>query len=285
MNISGKIFAIGDDSPELFTLNKHFQVVEKLRITRHKIVKDGRVPKNLKPDFESMDVQIIDGKTSFVILGSGSKRHTREKGFVIAHDGSFKIERNLSPLYERIRQVGQFNTNQEVNIEGLASSKEKVFILNRGNSGPNMIFEVDKSDFERFITGKTESIDRIVPYLIKLPKIGGIESGLSGAAYNPISKNIFLTASVEATEGSAYDDGKILGSFVMELPVKSLIEGETVDLSHSAMLVSKDGKKLITKVESITMSSPDMNSLSGILASDNDDGTSEFFDFTISGSE
>ena len=65
----------------------------------------------------------------------------------------------------------------------------------------------------------------------------------------------------------------------------NLIKGKKIDLSRSAILLNHGGKKVITKVESITIFPHEMNVIKGVLASDNDDGTSEFFDFVISESK
>ncbi|KJF80353.1 hypothetical protein C0W92_14535 [Photobacterium angustum] len=280
VNHDNHILAVGDDSSQLFTLNDKFKVMSESQIAHYKTGKDGRIVKKVKPDFESMDVQHINGKPAYVILGSGSKKKVREKGFVIAQDKSFKIERDLAPLYEKLHQVGHFTQKQEINIEGLASSKDKVFIFNRGNSGPNMLFEVDRTAFENYMTGKQDNIDKIESYLVKLPAIDGIESGLSGATYDEATKTLYLTSSVEAT-GGAYQDGDILGSFVAELPLSQLANGKTIDLTKDAMPVEHDGKKVITKVESIAITSHEGNITKGVLASDNDNGTSQFFDFKI----
>lgn len=275
-----KLYVVGDDFPWLYTMDMGFNFIHKELIKSYPTKRNGRISKKAKPDFEAMELININGRPSLVILGSGSKTDVREWAFVISQDGNLRIERSLKSLYKQLYQVGGFAGDEKINIEGLASSDTAVYILNRGNSGRNIIFMLPKVAFENYLTSKTDQVKNITAHLVKLPIAKGFEAGLSGATYSPITKSLVFTASVEAT-GNAYNDGEILGSFVGHFPVDKLVGTKALDLTHYSQLLLKEGNPIITKVESVTIVSSDGNKINGLLASDNDNGTSEFFSFSI----
>jgi len=275
-----KIYAVGDDSPYLFTISNNFDIDHKELIKHYPTKKNGRILKKVKPDFEAMDEMSIHGEPSWVILGSGSKADVREWAFVIDFNQQTKIERSLKPLYRQLYQASGFSGKQELNIEGLASSDKSAFIFNRGNSGSNVIFEIALNEFHDYLTGKSQQVSNIKAYHVTLPTVDGFEAGLSGAEYWPETDSLIYTASIEAT-GDAYNDGDILGSFVGVVKVDQLHERQDLDLRDETVPLLKEGKRVITKVESVGIAESSLNQVKGVLVSDNDDGTSELFDFTL----
>ncbi|MDC5848789.1 hypothetical protein OPW32_06110 [Vibrio europaeus] len=278
---NNKVYAIGDDSPYLFELDADLTIQDKLLIKHYPIAKNGRIVKKVKPDFEAMDEVDFYGKPAFVILGSGSKAHKREWAFLITQDQKTKIERSLRPLYQQIYKQSGFSGKQKLNIEGLASTNKHVFVLNRGNSGTNVIFRLRLDEFVQYLEGQTDSVNEIVVTHVQLPVYQDYEATLSGAEYWPEAEQLVFTASIEAT-GDAYNDGDILGSFVGTVPVNQLgVHGSKLDLTKTTMPVMKNGQRVITKVETVAITESSSDKIKGVLLSDNDDGTSELFHFGL----
>ncbi|OLQ90645.1 hypothetical protein BIY22_06550 [Vibrio panuliri] len=276
-----KIYAVGDDSPWFHQLNPDFSIADKALINDYPVGDNGRIIKKVKPDFEALDVVSVHDQPAFVMLGSGSKLDVREWAIVISKDRETKIERSLKPLYKTLRQAAGYSADQEINIEGLASSEDAAFIINRGNGGSNVIFEIDLDDFQDYLEGDDELLQDVKAYHVNLPVVEGFEAGLSGAEYWKDTKSLVVTASIEAT-GDAYNDGEILGSFVGVVPLNDLSTSRTIDLTDNLVPLMENNQRVITKVESVAFTSEDSQKVSGVLASDNDDGTSEFFNFTLS---
>lgn len=276
-----KIYAVGDDSPWFHQMNADFTIAEKELIKDYPVGDNGRIIKKVKPDFEALDVLTVSDKPAFVMLGSGSKLDVREWAIVISQDRQLRIERSLKPLYIALRQAAGYSADQEINIEGLASSEDYAYIINRGNGGSNVIFEIDLDDFQDYLAGEDELLEDIRAYHVNLPVVEGFEAGLSGAEYWSDTQSLVVTASIEAT-GDAYNDGEILGSYVGVVPLNTLSQSQTVDLSDNLIPLMNNNQRVITKVESVAFTSETPTKLEGVLASDNDDGTSEFFNFKLS---
>ena len=278
--VDKKVFAVGDDSSWLYQLSPEFTIVEKDLIKEYPVRENGRIVKKVKPDFEALDNIAVSGKPSFVMLGSGSKLDVREWAFVISQDKQLKIERSLKPLYKNLRVAAGYSAEQEINVEGLATSDDSAFILNRGNGGSNVIFELDLGTFQKYLAGSIDQVKGIKAYHVNLPVVEGFEAGLSGAAYWEENESLVITASIEAT-GDAYNDGAILGSYIGLVDLDTLSTEKTIDLSDNLIALMEDNKRVITKLESIAFTSKSDKHISGVVASDNDDGTSEFFNFRL----
>ncbi|WP_434341140.1 DUF6929 family protein [Motilimonas cestriensis] len=276
------LYAVGDDSPWLFKLNQRFNIKDKHLIKDYPMTEDGRIVKAVKPDYEAMAMVEHELKDWFLVLGSGSKAEVREWGYMIAKNTKQQIETSLAPLYAQLYQAGGFSGDQELNIEGLAIAKDKAFIFNRGNSGGNLIFMLDKAELVDYMVGKTTQVTELKTFNVTLPTVAGFEAGLSGGEFWVEGKSLVYTASVEAT-GDAYNDGEILGSFIGLIPLKAFKkEQQNIDLTATSVpLLNEIGEPIITKVESIAIVESDKEEISGALVSDNDDGTSEFFSFEL----
>lgn len=155
-----------------------------------------------------------------------------------------------------------------------------MFLLNRGNSGTNVIFSMLLEEFTRYLAGDIDHVSSLKTFHVNLLEMGDYESTLSGAEFWPEQQSLIYTASIEATK-DAYNDGEILGSFVGVVKVADLQEGKTLDLSHNTLPLKENGEMVITKVESVALHHSCKRGISGVLVSDNDDGTSEFFNFSL----
>ena len=152
----------------------------------------------------------------------------------------------------------------------------QVLLLNRVDAGGNMIFALPKEEFVDYIQGRRSSVSRPEAIPVRLPSVNGFEAGLSGGEYWAKRDSLVYTASVEAT-GNAYADGAILGSFVGVIPRRNLRSNVLLDLVDAAIPLSRDGRIVLTKAESIAVESGGLRKIKGVIVSDNDDGASEFF--------
>ncbi len=281
-------YAIGDDSPYLFEISPDFTLLDQRVIKEYPIGDNGRIPKAIKPDYEALAITEWQGREISLILGSGSKSPTRDFGYLVDMNSDYIHECILTDLYRSLFESGNFLPEQELNIEGIAIGTENVYFANRGNSGANMIFAIEKEELLPYLYGETSELPDVEVVKVKLPFVGRYEAGLSGIAFIPETNELAFTASVEATD-NAYSDGAILGSFVGVVPEKKITrrlseDSETinsVNLRKNCSVLIDNERIVPTKVESIIVSEVVPHGYKAMLVSDNDDGTSEFFGITI----
>lgn len=267
----------GDNSPWLFTVDDQFRVIGRSQIKEWPTDDNGRIPKAIKPDLESM-ATVTDGGTDFLILlGSGSEPRTRETGFVVSGGGTVMYETDMEAAYTELKTAAKID---QLNLEGLAVSDSEIFMLNRINGGGNIIFRVGSQQFLDYMFGRASTLGELKVFKLKLPEIEGFEAGLSGADFWRERNSIIFTASVEATKNS-YDDGQILGSFIGVVGIDSLRQDALNDMTAVSHLVQAGGKPIRTKLESIVIRAHENTSIRGIAVSDNDDGSSDFLNYSL----
>lgn len=277
----GDIYVVGDDMQWLFVVNKGYQIIDNYSLSDSKMAPKGRIEKNNKPDYESMTKLNYQGKLYYLAFGSGSKKVKREHGVLMSADDHSKQIFSLSPLYKSLYAASGMSGKQKINIEGLATSDDMAYIFNRGNEGKNIVFSLKLDQMMDFITGKNQSLSSLKAVDIALPSIGGFEATLSGADYWPEGQSLVYSASVEGTD-TAVGDGEVLGSFIGVLPIEKLAMNTTkLDLTHTAKRVTSQQRPLITKIESVAIDKSNQDGVQGFLVSDNDDGTSQFFSFSL----
>ena len=148
--INNDIYIVGDDSPFLFRLDNEFSIVEKITITGNDSIQNGRVPWQIKSDFESMAYFSQDDKNFLAVLSSGSKQITRDSIHIISlSEKRVKTSKNLRPLFDSIRSMANFSINDEINIEALAISDSMVFMMQRGNNNENLVISIETTIFPR----------------------------------------------------------------------------------------------------------------------------------------
>ncbi|MEI7611485.1 MAG: hypothetical protein WCK63_01180 [Betaproteobacteria bacterium] len=275
-----RFYVVGDDTPYLFEIDSAFKIREKTLIKSYPVDAHGRIAKTIKPDFEAMVQFPYQGMRWNLIVGSGSKEGDRELGFMLSADNTFRYEQNLSRLYRQLYVLGGLSGKQRLNIEGLALAGETLYFFNRGNSAGNMIFSVPLSEIIDLMMGNRERVEHLQRVDVKLPVVKGFEAGFSGADFWPQADALIYTASIETT-GDAYGDGEILGSFIGLIRRDALSDGAFLDLRNSAKKLTRKHKAIKTKVESVALTEVGQRTSHGALVSDNDDGSSEFFKFTL----
>lgn len=259
---NGFYYVVGDDTPFLFKLNQEFEVVEKYVIySPVDTLKNGRIPKSVKPDFEGLEM-ISEG--IFMVIGSGSKSPQRDYLLIINTNNGFSTQSYpLTQLYAILREM-EIMEGSELNVEAIAYSKNTIYIFNRRK---NIIFSLKYDELITYLEeAKPLPAIESVPY--HLPQLNGIEAGFSGATFYKAGDILLVTASVENTD-NAYDDGEVLGSFVGIMP----ISGNNQEIQWYPI----QGKGAPLKIESVTIDKIVADRLFEIvLVADNDDGKSTF---------
>ncbi|WP_444925076.1 DUF6929 family protein [Microbulbifer sp. DLAB2-AF] len=273
--IRDRLYVVGDDSPYLFTLNSDFSPQLKQLVFETSEVRDGRIKSKFKPDLEAMDMFTISGQNHLIALGSGTQPNLREKAMLLSIDDNNVEWRDIGPLYRHLHTIAKLTKTQKINIEGLAHDSSHVYLFNRGSHGPNLIFSFSYQEFIAYLVGDSTAIPSVNVQTVLLPKLDGHLATLSGADYDPTSRNMFITASVDA-----HREG-ILGSFVIAVPIGKLSTSNKLDLTSAAYLVTVNGQVLNSKIESIAIQSSKNGQVGGFLAADNDDGTSQFAQFSL----
>lgn len=266
-----KIIIVGDDIPWLIEMDNVFSITDTIILSGIDSIVNGRTPYLLKADYENMETFDADGKTFTVVLSSGSKINSRDTAILISYQDSVKIQKqNIRPLFEKIKTNAGMR-DEEINIEGLAVSMEKVYLFHRGNISGNFIAELNKDDFLHFLqTGHYHHAElNIFPF--NLPELNGIRSGFSGACYLADYHSFLFTASMEDTK-SVTADGVVSGSYIGIIPLGSINEGK-----YRAALLKSDKKIVIKKLEGICIKNIKENEIELITVSDNDDGSSDIF--------
>lgn len=275
-----KLYVVGDDSPALYVLDKSFSIRQQTDIQNAKPEKNGRIKWDKKADLEGAELFFINHEPTLVMVGSGTHNDTREKALLHGlKDGSISWK-NIRPLYRSLRKFANLKKDQFINIEGLASNHDKVFMLSRGSHGPNLVFTFDKNDFLNYITGEVEQITKVIVQKVALTRIEGVEATLSGATWHEASQRLVITTSVDD------DDKGILGSFVSyihaaELPKNAQAKAADIDLTQRAFRIYNNNQPLTSKVESVVVTHTEGEKISGVLTADNDDGTSQFMRFSL----
>ncbi len=210
--IDGINYIVGDDSPWLFLVDKNNFILDKKLLMDSSFVKYYKIPKKIKPDFES--VSLI--KNKLYILGSGSSKLRNELKVYNVKDQTIK-QYSLGKLYDHLNLLDSVG-NKKFNIEGIAVTNEHVYLTNRGN---NALYETEISEFENYIL--TDKLPEFKIRYFELPPILGNESTFSGLDFDKDDNSLIFTSSVEQNNAiDPINDGKILGSFMGKIYLDDL---------------------------------------------------------------
>jgi hypothetical protein len=266
-------YVVGDNSPWLFKLDSNYAILEKFQIAGIDALMKGQIAKKDKPDFEAMTLVTNGDENELLIFGSGSKSPLRDGMVRILIGKNHEIIHfSLSELYEVIRKKSGLG-KKDLNIEAATADAKNLYLFNRGKNRI-IIFKLKK--FLKYLSGKSACpVPEI--FKIKLPKIGKIKAGFSGASTSPDGKSLIFTASVENTSDWV-DDGEILGSFVGVIPLRKLRDQMT---AKCVPIMSAD-KVLEIKVESVSVSHVDaLNGIHLLLVTDSDGKESELLEAVL----
>jgi len=272
------IYLVADDLPWLIELNNKWKVKNKYPISGITQTKNGRTPKKIKADFESMALLKYSNKPYMLILSSGSKKIKRDTAYLFSMNEKKVIaKKNIRPWYESIKKMAGIGDNDEINIEGLAVSKDKIYVLHRGNISGNFIAVSPQNELIDFLLNKTEKIPQTKTFSFGIVSEEGVTAGFSGACCLPNHKGLLVTASLETTE-DVINDGIVLGSYLAYIPFEGMEKG-IIELTP---IMDKNGKILAKKQEGVVIVKTTKQGNYQILTiSDNDDGTSDIFDLNF----
>ena len=270
------VYVVGDDSPWLHKLNEDFEIIEKIRISPIDSMPGGRMPKSIKPDFESMGLAELNNKNYLFILSSGSVKDSRDTSYwnYLERENLFH-KKNLRSVFELIKSKSVMSAEDEINIEGLAIDDEKLYLFHRGNVSGNFVAVFALKQFLNFLENDSFTMPEPEIHFFTLPEYNQLRSGFSGACMMPGNDGILFTASLEKTD-DVISDGAVLGSYVGIIPLKGMAKG-----SYQSAFVKVENEILPVKLEGITIKSFEENKLMAVAVCDNDDGTSEIINLEI----
>jgi len=258
------IIVVGDNSPFLYLLDHDTNPLSQLIIYSTEDYRKGEIIKSLKPDFEALEIIKGEEYQEVFIFGSGSRSPRRDLFVhVILSEEPIIKSYSLQPFYENIRSM-DIMKGYELNIEAVAVHENRLLLFNRGK---NLIFDFNFKSFQQYLV---DEISFPIPSIteLKLPQIGDLESGFSGATIIPGTQTILFTTSLEDTP-NAYEDGEVLGSFIC------MIDLDRLDEKIKYVLIEDENQPMKEKVESIAVSKTiSQNKLEILMVTDSDGGES-----------
>jgi len=200
-----KLYVISDSTSVVYVFDtRDFMQVNAINLTE-----DGFniVPKFNKSDLESISF-LDDSAEQLLILGSGSKAHKRDIGYLVNIHNESNIALDLYPFYETLAAIPSIGGRAFLNIESLHLQGNNLYLGQRGNTNDsNGFIIVNKNNFLHKI--KNKEVPDFKFKAAQLPKLDSKLGGISGATYE--DKKLYLVATYEETDNT-YDDGLILGS-------------------------------------------------------------------------
>ena len=271
----GNVYLVADDLPYLFELDTNWQVKNRYAVSANTPIVNGRTPKNIKADFESMSLINQGGETFMLILSSGSKRTKRDTAFLVSMKTKKVVaKKDLRPWFEKIKNKSEMNSNDEINIEGVAVSNNKIYVAHRGNVSGNFIAASSLSSFMNYLLKKSEVTPDVKVYKFILPSKDGVMAGLSGMCKLPGEKGLLVTASLETTK-DVVNDGAVLGSYLGFIPFNGIEKG----IINLTPINDGEGKMIQKKQEGVVNIYVDKTGVyRAITVCDNDDGSSDIFE-------
>ena len=266
----GKLYVMGDDAPNLLVLDTNLNIIDSIPLLSYP---GKRIPKEIKPDFESSAFYRDNKGTVLFLFGSGSLSHYRNSALWYYFETKIKDTISLESLYSQIKNSGI----NEVNIEGVAFTVGKLILVNRGNKGhpKNHLIITD----EKFWTNDSSFQISIIPF--EAQKDTTSFKGISGLCYTKESDQLIMTVSTEETRNS-YSDGAIGKSYLWIINnFSNKLNSNTIAPDRIIYLEEIDTRFKKQKIESAAVIGETNNLIHLVLVADNDDGSSTLFRFSL----
>ncbi|MEK0212522.1 hypothetical protein EGT68_012105 [Acinetobacter junii] len=217
-----------------------------------------------KPDFEALSCIIFNEQLHLLVMGSGSTE--KRKQALLYNPSNHQVQTLLDKLdYDYLQHCVALTGGADLNIEAVCSDNHHLYIFQRGNI--NHFHGVLVFDLEKIQAYKSLENALIRSFNLTLPEINGSVSGISDAYFFADKNVIVATAAVEQTLNT-YDDGAVLGSYILVLSPK----GEVL---NSFLIQDAEGNTLAIKVEGITWLESNADGEVFLLVTDSDGGLSE----------
>jgi len=267
------VFIIGDDSNFLFVLDEAWKIIAKVQLySATEFKSEGRIRKKYKKDLEGLTKINLKGNEYVLAMGSGATA-AREDAYLIQAVPPFAVTAlNLSRFYSILsNEIFQLGSHK-LNVEGIASDDENLYLLQRGNiSGCNSMLSMKTEDLLSFLDGFSPILPNYTATTFNLPKIGGLMAGFSGADMIANTSQLVFSASVENTINEI-DDGEPLCSYIGIIDLKT---------NNYLSDIVKIEPELVGKLESIAFVGTQGNKQSIIAVTDNDGKDSQLIAFEI----
>ena len=261
-----KYYVIGDDATHLLILDSSLAPIDSIPLFKGN---GRRLPKETKPDLESITLTGWREKQKLLILGSGSSSPYRDYAWLIDPDTKNKDSIHLGGFFQRLRSQGI----KEINIEGTCAIPGFVILSNRGHKGyPKNFLVITGFNFWK----NPGSADFNLIH-VGVQKDTSMFNGVSGIGYAKKSDRLILTVSTEDTR-SVYEDGAIGKSYLWIIKnISSKRIWKSVNPDQVVDLEAIDTIFRGHKIESVCVVGETTHFLHLVLAADNDDGTSSLF--------
>lgn len=210
-------YIVGDDDPYLAKLNKKGEILQRFQLWDTSDVKDGRIHKKLKPDFEAISLFPYERDTLLLIFGSGSKSPKRDVIFTF-NPKNEKIDTLNGRAFFAWLKTNAGLKNKEVNLEGATYHNGFLYLLNRHN---NDLYQFPEAAFHNFISDQNTDGLKMKKHHFELPVYKKDTARFSGASIISRKNQLLFSATIETTD-NWQDDGKILGSFVGKIDLDKL---------------------------------------------------------------
>lgn len=268
--IGEDIYFVGDDVRYLLKTNLRNRMTCNTEFEKIPLFEQlSQIPlvplsKSEKPDFEALTCIEIDGQQTLLIMGSGSTENRKQA--LIFNPVNHQIRTLINAVdYNVLAKSQALTGGADLNIEAVCSDNQNLYIFQRGNI--NRHHGVLVFDLTQIQDGKSLEKSLVNAFCLQLPDIDGSTSGISDACFLKDKNLIVATAAVEQTVNT-YDDGQVLGSFIVLLSP----DGKTLD---TQLIQDDQGQPLPIKVEGITWLESTVDGEVFLLCTDSDGGDSE----------
>ena len=261
---NGAFYAVGDDDPYLIQISSTGEILTRWQAWDTVDVKNGRIKKSVKPDFEAVASLPYREDTILLIFGSGSRSPERDV-IVTFNPGTEIVTPLKGQAFFRWFKNNADLTDDEINLEGAAYHKNTLYLLNRHN---NEMYSLPAAAFNVFVeTGDTTQLSLTTQHF-ELPVYQGDTARFSGASILSNTNEILFSATIEAT-GDWQEDGKILGSYI------GIIELDHQDKKTPLCLpvMNKDTTRFGGKIEAPHGFRINESEIKVLFITDDDDGT------------
>lgn len=266
--LNDRIYVIGDDANILLVLDTALNITDSIRLFSFP---GKRIPKEIKPDLESMTIA-PDGR--LLLFGSGSSS-LRNSGWLINPESKRKDSIGLDTFYQRLSAYFIYVKN----IEGITALQESYVLSNRGNKAFKKNYLIFTGNNFRDHQAEAKINTALVNF--NSNSNDSLFSGISGMTYSSQTDALILTFSTEDTR-NAIDDGSIGKSYLGIINSISAKKKEnTIRPDKIIDLTEIDPRFKDHKIESVCIMNETQTQLCLLLAADNDNGSSTLFKLTV----
>lgn len=268
--LGSDIYFIGDDVRYLLKAQRHTPITSSTVFEKISLFEQSeQIPltplaKADKPDFEALSCIDINGQPQLLVMGSGSTAKRQQALLFNPTTQQSQILLNAAD-YEFLANNHALTGGAELNIEAVCANQQQLYIFQRGNI--NRHHGVLLCDLAQIQAEKSLQQSVVNALSLQLPEIDGSASGISDACFLAHKNLIVATAAVEQT-ANTYDDGAVLGSFIIILAM----DGKTL---ATQLIQDANAQPIAIKVEGITWLESTANGEVFLLVTDSDGGDSE----------